>query len=46
MKFFAFLYSVVRNKNTEMWILRQGKDFSVGGNSELVRFKTGNNCKC
>ena len=45
MKLFVFLYSIVRNKNIEEWILRQGKDFPLRSNSELVRFKTGNNCK-
>lgn len=45
MKLFVFLYSIVRNKNIEEWMIRQGKDFSLRTNSELVRFKTGNNCK-
>ena len=46
MKLFVFLYSIVRNKNIEEWMIRQGKDFSLRSDSELVRFKTGNNCKC
>lgn len=45
MKLFVFLYSIVRNKSIEEWMIRQGKDFSLISNRELVRFKTGNNCK-
>lgn len=45
MKLFVFLYSIVRSKSIEEWMIRQRKDFSLRSNSELVRFKTGNNCK-
>ena len=46
MKLFVFLYSIMRNKNIEEWMIRQGKDSSLRSNSELVWLKTGNNCKC